>query len=231
MRFKGKHRVKKADLKEDRFQQLIEKVAEAYYRDRQRFWIIGAVVVAVLVGGILLLQNRGRGVNTEADLRFTEALGIYSQGQYQQAEEAFKAILGRFRRDYNGIKARYYLGQIHYINQRFEEAKSEFTGFLAVSSKNPVLSPAARMAIGDCELELGNPEAAAEQYQRAAREYPDSPLATEARVAAGKAMLVAGSYDRAEEVFLALLDDKPTGDRAEEAKLQLAHVRALKTRF
>ena len=47
MRFKGKHRVSKEDLKEDRFQQFTEKAVAAYYRDRQKFWIGGSVDVPI----------------------------------------------------------------------------------------------------------------------------------------------------------------------------------------
>jgi TolA-binding protein len=226
-RYRGKHRVRKQDLKEDRFQQATEKVAEFYYRDKQKFWVIVGVAIAVVVGGIVLLQNRGKGENQEAQLRFTEALGIYTQGEMQQAEEAFRNVASQFGRDWAGVRAHYYLGQIYYSGQRFDEARKEFETFLKGGSKDPVLGPGASLGMADCDMELGNYLRAAEQYRRVYRSYPDSPLAFDAMMSAGRAFRVGGRLDLAEQVYEELLATEPAGDQAENLKLQLAYVRAL----
>lgn len=226
-RYRGKHRVSKEDLKEDRFQQATEKVAEFYYRDKQKFWVIVGVVVAVIVGGIVLLQGRGKGDNQEAQLRFTEALGIFTQGEMQQAEEAFSNLASRYGRDWAGVRARYYLGQIYYSSQRYDEARSEFAAFLKRGAKDPVLGPGASLGMADCDSELGNHLRAAEQYRRVFRSYPDSPLAFDAMMAAGREYRLGGRLDLAEQTYEELLKTEPTGDRAEDLKVQLAYVQAL----
>ncbi len=231
MRFQGKHRVSKEDLKEDRFQNAVEKFVEAYYRNRQRFWIVGGIVLVVIVGAIVMLQNRKTGVNSEAQLRFTEALGIYSQGNAQQAEEAFKTLVARFGKDYVGLKAHYYLGHIYYSTQRYAEAKAEFATFLGKSKSDPVLSPAAMMGIADCESELGNHLKAAQTYQSVAEKYGKWPLAKDAWAAAGRAYVLAGALDKAEALYQQLLDKKPTGEEAENLKYQLSYVKTLKQKF
>ncbi|MBN2536718.1 tetratricopeptide repeat protein [candidate division WOR-3 bacterium] len=226
-RYRGKHRVSKEDLKEDRFQQATEKVAEFYYRDKQKFWVIVGVAVAVIVGGIVLLQGRGKGDNQEAQLRFTEALGIFTQGEMQQAEEAFSNLASRHGRDWAGVRARYYLGQIYYSSQRYDEARSEFAAFLKRGAKDPVLGPGASIGLADCDSELGNHLRAAEQYRRVFRNYPDSPLAFDAMMAAGREYRLGGRLDLAEQTYQELLKTEPTGDQAEELKVQLAYVQAL----
>jgi len=231
MRFQGKHRVSKQDLKEDRFQNAVEKFVEAYYRDKQKFWIIGGIVLVVIVGAIMLIQNRSKGTNSEAQLRFTEALGIYSQGNAQQAEEAFKQLVSRFGKDYVGLKAHYYLGQLYYSSQRYAEGKAEFATFLGRSKSDPVLSPAAAMGIADCESELGNHLKSAEQYQAVAEKYPKWPLVKDAWAAAGRELVLAGSLDKAEALYQRLLDKKPAGEEAENLKYQLAYVKTLKQKF
>ncbi|MEO0082362.1 MAG: tetratricopeptide repeat protein [candidate division WOR-3 bacterium] len=231
MRFKGKHRVTKQDLKEDKFQVFVEKVTAAYYRDRQRFWVVAGVVVVVIVGAIVMLQNRGKGDNSEAQLRFTEALGIYSQNQLQEAEEAFKSVASRFSRDYVGVKAHYYLGQIYFESQQYEEAKREFEQFLAKSRDNPVLSPAALAGIADCESELGNPLKAAERYESVYRRYPKSPLALEAAMAAGRSFVSGGALDRAEKLYQELLKKEPPGEQSENLKVELSYLKTLREKF
>ena len=100
MRFKGKHYVSKRDLKEDRFQKLVEQAMEYYYRDRQRVWIGAAAVVAVIVIVIVLLQNRGPGVDTQAEIAYTQAIGLYSTGDFGRAETAFTIIGDRYGRNF-----------------------------------------------------------------------------------------------------------------------------------
>jgi len=230
-KYRGKHRVSKADLREDRFQLATEKVAEAYYRDRQKFWVIGGIVLVVIVGAVLLIQNRGGGTNTEAQLRFTEALGILTQGDAEQAVQAFQNVASGFGKDPVGVKARYYLGHIYYTTQRFEEAGREFAAFLKRDGKNPVLAPAAQMGLGDVADAMGDPLRAAEEYRKVRRKYPDSPLVFEAMMAAGRAYTNAGAYDKAETVYQELLEQDPGGEKAEKAKVQLSYVRTLRSKL
>ncbi len=230
-RYRGKHRVSKQDLKEDKFQVFTEKVATAYYRDRQKFWVIGALILVVIVGGIVLLQGRGKGTNSEAQLRFTEALGILTQGDMQNAEDAFVNLTTRVGRDHVGGKAHYYLGQIYYTSQRYEQAKEEFGKFLKRVGKDPVLSPGAMLGIANSEEELGSFLKAAEQYEKTYRTYPDWPLTLDAAMAAGRAYAKAGAFAKAEAVYRELLDKEPTGDKAENLKVQLAYVKTLQEKF
>ena len=230
-RYRGKHRVRKQDLKEDRFQKATERVAEFYYRDKQKFWVIAGVVLVVIVGGIVLLQNRGKGDNTEAQLRFTEALGIYTQGDMQQAEEAFSSIVGRFGGDWAGVRAHYYLGQIYYSSQRYAEARTEYEAFLKKGAKDPVLGPGASLGIANCDEEMGNHAQAAARYEKTYRGYQESPLAFDAMMAAGRNYRMAGDLSKAEAVYQELLDSELGGDKSEAVKVQLAFIKSLADRL
>ncbi len=231
MRFKGKHRVSKQDLKEDRFQKFVEKAIEFYYRDKQKVWIGAALGVAAIVIVILLLQNRGTGVNAQAEIAYTQAVGVYSTGNMQQAEPAFKDLAARFGRDFVGKKAHFYLANIYYNTNRVNEARQEFTTFLARVKKDPLLSPAAQLGIGNCEEQAGNNLAAAQAYLQVHRKYKTSPLAFDAMLAAGRCFRNANAYDKAEAVYGELLKDKPQGEKGEELKLELARVQALQKKF
>ena len=230
MRFKGKHRVSKDDLKEDRFQVLVEKTIAAYYRDRQKFWIGAGVAVAAIVGVILLLQNSSKGVNAQAEIAFTQALGVYTSGNMEQSEQAFKDVAGRYGRDFVGAKARYYLANVYYNIQRFAEAKAEFGKFLGRVKKDQLLSPAAQMGIANCEEQLGNQLAAARAYEQVHKKYPKSPLAFEAMMAAGRCYRDASALDQSEAVYERLLKAKPEGEKIDQVKGGLAAVKALRNK-
>jgi TolA-binding protein len=231
MRFKGKHRVSKQDLKEDRFQKLVEKSLEFYYHDRQKVWIGAAVAVAVIVIAILLLQNRSTGVNAQAEISFTQAIGVYSTGDLQQAEPAFKEVASRFGRDFVGAKAHFYLGNIYYNTNRAPEAKKEFEVFLGRVKNDPLLSPAAQLGIGNCDEQAGDNLAAAKAYEAVQRRWPKSPLAYDAMMSAGRAYRNANVLDKAEAVYQQLLKGKPEGEKGDMVKLELARVQTLQKKF
>ncbi len=230
-----KHRVSKEELKEDKFQQTVEKVAEFYYANPKRFWIGVGVGILVIVGIIFLLQNRPKpSRNPEAELRLMDALGNYFQGNNEYAEQAFQELATKFSRDYAGIKAHYYLGSIRFRSQppRVAEAKREFALFLKKSGQDPVLSPAALLGIAACEEKLGNYLKAADIYYQVYKKYPKSPLAFGGMMQAGRCYRQAGVLDKAEKVYHEFLEkEKPGGTRADEIKIQLAFVQALRNRF
>ena len=231
MRFKGKHTVSKRDLKEDRFQKFVERAMEFYYRDKQKVWIGAAAAVAVIVIAILLLQNRSSGVNSQADIAFTQALGVYSSGNMEQSEQAFKDVAGRFGRDFVGAKAHFYLANIYYNTNRTAEAKNEFATFLGRVKNDPLLTPAAELGIGNCDEQTGDNLAAAKAYEAVWRKWPKSPLAYDAMMAAGRAYRNANDLAKAEAVYEELLKGKPEGEKGEEVKVELARVQALQRKF
>jgi TolA-binding protein len=231
MRFKGKHYVSKRDLKEDRFQKLVERSLEFYYRDRQKVWIGAAATVAVIVIAILLLQNRGTRTNPQAELAFTRSIGIYTSGNLAQAETAFSDVASRFGNSFVGAKAHFYLANIYYNTNRMPEAKKEFGLFLSRVKNDPLLSPAAQLGIGNCEEQMGDNAAAARSYEAVARRWPKSPLAVDATMAAGRAYRNAGDLAKAEALYKELLKDLPQGEQRGDAQVELARVQALQTKF
>jgi TolA-binding protein len=231
MRFKGKHYVSKRDLKEDRFQKLVERAMEFYYRDRQKVWIGAVVFVAVIVSAILLLQNRSSGVNSQAQIAFTRAIGAYSMGNFGQAETAFQVVAGQFGRDFVGAKAHFYLGNLYYGANRLDEAKEQFAIFLGRVKNDPLLSPAAQLGIGNCQEQAGDNLAAAKSYEAVWRRWPKSLLAFDAMMAAGRAYRNAGDFVNAEAVYEALLKTEAEGEKGDEVTMELARIQALQKKL
>jgi len=230
-----RHRVGKEELKEDKFQQTVEKVAEFYYADPKRFWIGVALGLLVIVGVILLLQNRPKpGINAEAELRLMDALGNYFQNNNEYAEQALKELAAKFGRDYAGVKAHYYLGSLYLRQQppRVAEAKREFNIFLKKSGRDPVLNPAALMGLALCEEKQGNYLKAAALYEKVYRQFAQSPLGFEGMMQAGRCYRQAGALDKAEKVYNELLKkEKGSGPKVEEIRTELAFIKALKNRL
>lgn len=224
----GKH-------KEDKFQQTVENLAAFYYADPKRFWISVAVGLLVIIGVILLIQNRSKpAMNAEAELRLMDALGNYFQGNIDYGEQALKELAAKFGGNYSGIKAHYYLASLYlrFNPPRLDEAKREFNIFLKKSGRDPVLSAAAMIGLGFCEEMQGNYLKAATIYEKVYRQFSHLPLGFEGMMQAGRCYRQAGALDKAERVYNLLLEkEKGAGPKVDEIKLELAFIQALKNRL
>ncbi|MFB0509225.1 MAG: tol-pal system YbgF family protein [bacterium] len=223
-------RLTKREIREDWFTESITKLISLYYREKQKFYIGAGIVVAIIIILVLSLSGRGR-ENPEIQIRFTQALGVYSMENFEQAEQQFAEIARRFSSHHLGAKAHFYLANIYFKTQRFNEAKREFETFYRRVRKDPLLSPAAIFGIANCQEEVGDLKRAAENYRRVYQRFPKSPLAIDALFAAGRNFRNAGSLDKAEEIYELIIKKDPPGQFVEQAKVQLSFIRTLKNKF
>lgn len=223
-------RLTKQEIKKDWFTENITKLIALFYREKQKFFIGAGILVAVVIILVLALSGRGR-ENPEVQLRFTQALGVYSMQNYEQAEQQFSEIARRFSGHFLGAKANFYLGDIYFRTQRYNEAKKAFETFYRKMHNDPLLSPAALLGIANCQEELGDLPRAAENYQKIYQHFPKSPLAMDALFAAGRCYRNVGSLDKAEAIYNLILKNNPNGQFAEEAKGELSFTKTLKTKF
>lgn len=223
-------KITRQEIKRDWFTETITKLIALYYREKQKFYIGAGILVAIIIILILALTGRGR-ENPEIQLRFTQALGVYSMQNFEQAEQQFAEIARRFSGHYLGVKSYFYLGNIYFQTQRYNEAKRSFESFYRKQRKDPLLSPAALLGLANCQEEMGELKQAATNYYKVFQQYPKSPLATDALFAAGRCYQNLGSLDKAIEIYNLILKKNPTGPFAEEAKAQLAFTQTLKNKF
>jgi len=218
------------EIKEDKFQELITKVVSLYYHQRQKFLMGVGVIIAVIVAIILIVSGRGK-ENPEVQLRFTEALGLYSMNNVDQAEERFTDFSRRFGSNYLAAKAHFYLGDIAYKRQDFAKAKTEFERAYGKLKANPILGPGILFGIGNCYEEQQNLKKAAEIYEQVYVKYKKSPIGQEALIAAGRCYKTLNDYTNAERIYEKVVKDLPPGETAEQAKSELAFIKALKNKF
>ncbi len=223
-------RLTKREIKQDWFTENITKLISFYYREKQKFYIGAGALIVLIIILVLALSGRSQ-ENPEIQLRFTQALGVYSMQNYSQAEQQFAEIARRFSGHHLGTKSYFYLGNIYFNTQRYNEAKQAFENFYRKVKKDPLLSPAALLGIANCQEELLDLNRAAENYLNVYQRYPKSSIAYDALLAAGRCFRNIGSLDEAEEIYNLVLKKNPTGQYAEEAKTQLSFVKTLKNKF
>lgn len=222
--------MKKKEMKEDKFLQLVTRVSSIYYRDKKKFITGVAIFVIAVVALIFFLQGRGK-QNPNISLAFTEALGYYSTGETQIAEDKFMDVARRYPSDLLGIKAWYYLGNIYFNTKRYEEAKPAFERFYKKYKEDSFLKPVGLLGMANAVEELGNFAEAAKYYQELHKRYPKSPYAPFALLAAGRCYKNLGDFKNAEVVYQAFVNEYPSHFMKEEAKSQLTLVQTLENKF
>jgi TolA-binding protein len=114
-----------------------------------------------------------------ADLSYTAALSDYNGKKDDLAIEEFAQFLKYYSSSANGPSAQYYIGQIYYRGQDWENAAKAFDAVLEKFPKNAKTSEAQYYKA--CALLNGKHKTAAgEEFKSFIRNYPDSPHVTEA---------------------------------------------------
>jgi len=207
-------------LKEDFLQNFFTKIVRYYYQNKRNFFIIVGTIVVIIFIIVFSVSGKPK-IHPEAQIRFTQALGLYSIGNFSQAEAQFLELIRLFGNTPLGIKAYFYLGRIYYQTQRFIEAQRAFEKFYVKEKKNPVLSPAALLSIANCFEELSEFKKAATAYEEVYKKYPKSLYAAKALQSAGRCYLLINNYKKAIEILELALKKFPNFRENSETKALL----------
>lgn len=128
-------------------------------RRRALALVAGALLLLIAVGvvSVILMSRPGE---------LQGGIAAFRAGQVDVAEQEFRGVL---ERDPNNVTALVYLGRIYRREGRYDEAAGVLRRAAALDRDDPGV----RRELGHLFLELGRPEAAAEEYQRALEVEPE----------------------------------------------------------
>ena len=172
---------------------------------------VGAIVVAVaLFFGYTKLYLE--------PLEQEASLEIWKAQQYFQIDSLDKALYGDgnflgledVRDQYGATKAGaladYYIGLIYLKQGDYDAAIENLSSF---SSGDMIVSSIAQGAIGDAQTELGDVDAAASAYMKAANLNKNEFSTPIYLMKAGKAFESIENYDKAKDAYKTIMDDYP----------------------
>jgi len=223
--------MRKEDIREDRFQEIVTSVIKAYYRSPRNFYIGAGVVVVAIAAVIILLSNKPK-PDPQPNIMFDEAILLMSDQQRPDtasAEQLLNELTRRYPSHAMGLRGSYYLGGIYYSQRKFDEARRAFEKFASGERSDPLLTPAALMGVGNCYEEAGDLDRAADAYAAAYRSNPKWALADQAVLAAGRCYQQKNRLSTAADLYSHYLKANPKApnDVLNEVKMQLAYVRTL----
>jgi TolA-binding protein len=141
-----------------------------------------------------------------AEIRLAIARTYETEQQWSKANEAYQAAAASTEDDALKARAEYFRAQTTALSGNEAEALNLFTNFLARFPNQP-LSPRAQWWIADHYWRQGDFEKAELNYQLLFGNWPNSPLAYEARMMAGRAAMARVSFADAIDYFTNLTSD------------------------
>lgn len=227
---KAKKKLSKRELKTDAVVTWMGKATDFYEGYKKNIAIAVGALAVVIIGSILYMSNRTAS-DAEAAAKLGEVFPLFDSGQYQIAVEGIperkitglKSIVDQYSGTNSGNLATFYLANAYYQLGQYDEALKYFEQF---DAGEDYLALSRLTGIAGCYEAKGDFAAAAENYEKAALQYPKDVEAAATLNNAAYAYLRAGKNDRALELFKKLKKEYPTTQYAREADRYIARLTA-----
>jgi len=195
-----------------------------HFQARRREIAIGAIVVAVLAGGIVLWRLSVNQKEERAERALTEATNALYSGNRPLAATELQTVADRYRDTAAGVEAAMILAQTDFEDAHWADGIKVLEAARSSSAIATFKSPLAGLLAG-AYADLKKYDDAANEYQTASDAAPfdaakDTYQADQARVLA-----LGGKKDQARKIWEALAA-KPESPSVAEAKIRLGELNA-----
>lgn len=189
--------------------------------------------IALAIVGAFLFYNYKQSKSEEAQAAMYQAIYYFEADSLNKAMQGDGQFDGfaKITEDYSGTDAgnlaNFYAGVASLKQGKFQEAIDYLEDF---SSDDIVLQGKAYCLIGDANMELGNKEAAADMYMKAADYKENKSFTPQYLMKAGMAYESLKNFEKANETYDKILTKYPQSVEANDAKKYKARAETLATR-
>lgn len=213
--------IKRGHYEKDEFQTIMNKVIRYIVRHRETSMFVGAVVLISIVLLVFLSSGREK-QNPEADMLYTQSMGLATMGRFQEAETSLLELTSKYSDTRAGKIGYYYLGAIYYNTGRFDQALVNFEKFLSLQKKDYLLVPSALYGAACSAEGLKDYETALGYYEKVIRDK-ESPFYSMGMLAYGRVTGLLGDKARAREILHELLEQEPSQEIATDARFYIGY--------
>lgn len=205
---KGKKRLSRRELKEDKLIALAKKFELFYEKNRKIVLGLAAAILVVIVAIFLIRTSQQRAYD-DASLELTIAKIMFDMGRLDEAEPQLQSIKSKYGGRIAG-EAQYYLARSSFVRGNVEEAEAAFREYVRNYHVNNYVDAAAFAGLAACVESQGKYIEAAEIYLSIPRKYPKNFFSAEAMYQAARCYLLADQRDKALEICRLLQRQYPT---------------------
>lgn len=213
--------IKRGHYEKDEFQTIMNKVIRYIVRHRETSMFVGAVVLVGIILLIILTSGRERS-NPEADMLYTQSMGLTMMGRFQEAENTLLELTSKHSDTRAGKIGYYYLGAIYYNTGRFDQALIHFEKFLSLLKKDYLLVPSAQYGAACSAEGLKDNETALKYYEKIISNK-ESPFYFMGLLAYGRVTGQLGDKEKAREILKELLEQEPPQDIVTDARFYIGY--------
>ena len=197
------NRLTKDDLRHDPFVDTTARVT-SYLQNNFMTVLVGVAAVAVVVVGVVFLQQSRESSRLQASQLAFRATALYQNGQYSDGLIVMDDLISQHGGSAEAKAALYLAGASHLALGENDEAVSRFEEYLDAAS-NGEYAVSARLGIALAQESRGEPQAAVDLY-REVREglATDSPFYVQAALGEARALQSLGRIEEAISVLTPL---------------------------
>jgi TolA-binding protein len=168
-----KKKISKKEIKQDRLVETYFK-AKTFFEENQKTILIAAGSFLLLVFLVIYFVNRSKERDIESTTLLGNVIGLYDQGQYQQAIDGvpakkikgLKEIVDEYGSTESGEAAKVFLANAYYNLGKYDEALKLYEDY---GGDNKLFQATAYAGAAACYEIKGEKEKAAELYLKAAK--------------------------------------------------------------
>lgn len=207
----AKKKISKKEMKEDKLVTTYYKFYN-YFMANQAKFLIGLGVIAVLVVGYILINNKKQNDNLAAANLLSKVVPLYESGSMKEAIEGVKAqniiglkqIVEQYGSTEQGETAKIYLANAYSVTGNLEEALKYYEDY---SGSNDLLKATALAGKAGILQSKKEYEKASDLFMDAAHVAKENPANAEYTLKAGICLLQAGKKSEAKEIFESIKKD------------------------
>lgn len=219
----AKKRIRKHDLKEDRFVTATFQFT-SFVRERQNTFltVLAGLVILIIVTAVYT-SSRSRTQETAARI-MGEVNILYQEANYQGAVQQCQIMLDQYGKTREAGKATIFLADSYLKLGEYQKALETYQLYIDKYHQDEVLTASSFTGIAACHEQLGQFLQAAEFYWKAAEKFPDFFGAPEALMNSGRCFAAAGEINKAKGAYTKLIDNYPESRYFNDAKMAAAEI-------
>jgi TolA-binding protein len=217
------HRITKKEMKQDKFVTYSLRVSEWIQKHLNEVLMAAGGVVLVAAVLFFIFSSQAKRERKAAELLGKASFGLQS-GNMAGAVEDLQTVVNSYASTKSAGQAAFYLAYAYFYARDYVQAQSLFEKYVQKYREDPLLSASAQAGIADCQMQTGDPAAAAESFLKAVSMSPQIFLAPQYLLRAASAYMQADQNERAREILHRLIDEYPDSREVQRAKADLAQI-------